>query len=489
MKLKQWIFIVSVGVIVVIIGVIKIYHLYSSTTVIETPVTETDSQEQPSFGNDVFVSAISSDRFDDLTLEDFPSTLSDGYAQSAAVYKDHIFIASINHILEYDQQGALVRYSDQHILNCAGELPGVIAVAGDSLYMACWNVGIFEIDLLQNRTVYLFDTANGLTNTQNLRLFVDDQTLWVATFSGMFRIDRSSRTVKKYSNIFGSACPDENVSAFVSNNDVWATSLAGCGAAEYQPTDDRWTVYPPTVFNQNDVSRVDFNDFIVSSAGVFATHQDGGPDHIVLSQFDPITTIWNYVTEETGETFPKIIAEFLPAMDTYTSSYATTNNNLTVWHLKTDDNWMTLALPDRHYLAMTPLMDDRYFLLSSLGMEQYVKDQAFPELLTTHIAGNSGARILVSSKGNFVLGISDQINDYGGDWVQSTMTIYNRETKQAFTSIIPGTIDGEIPLIGFLKDPSAFTFTEQETTLSITENGKDILIIDPQKEQITFSGN
>lgn len=295
-SVKKLIAIIIVGV--VLIGVVRLLTARNSEKV---SVSQKDrvAQEQIPAGKDVFVSAVDLKKFDDLELGDFPSTLPDGYAQSAAVYKDRVFIASINHILEYNLKGELVRYSDPQTFDCGKDLPSVIAIAGDTLYAACWNVGIFEIDLLKNRAVYLFDFNNGLTNVQNIYPVVDEDNLWVATFNGLFKIDHASQVVKAYLKIFGATCPDDNVRVFVFNNDVWATSLAGCGAAEYQSADDSWKVYNPAAFNQNDLSRVDFDDFIVSGSGVFAAHQDGGPEHWVLSKFDPTTSSWKNVVENT----------------------------------------------------------------------------------------------------------------------------------------------------------------------------------------------
>lgn len=135
---------------------------------------------------------------------------------------------------------------------------------------------------------------------------------------------------------------------------------------------------------------------------------------------------------------------------------------------------------------MAPPIDDRYFLLSSLGIEQFIKGQSFPELLVTQVAGNTGARLLVSSEGNFVLGISDQINEYSGEWVQSTVIVYNRQTKYGFSLVIPREVGGEIPLAGFEKDQSAYKLIEQGSSLSVTEDEKEVLSIDLEKEQINI---
>lgn len=472
--------IIIIGV-VILIGIIGWLSYQKNTTVSEISNSVT-SRPSITSGDDVFIPAIDQEHFNNLKPEDLPSTLPDGYASSAAAHKDSVFVASINHILEYNQNGDLVRYSDPKTFNCSEDLPSVITIAEDTLYAACWNVGIFEIDLLKNRMVYFFDANNGLTNLQNLFPVIDGNSLWVATVNGLFKIDRTSRIVKTYPKIFGTVCPDDNIRVFSFKNDVWATSLAGCGAAEYHPTDDSWTIYNPDAFNQIDLSRVDFDEFIVSDAGVFATHQDGGPDHNVLNRFDSTTKEWKRVMEKTWNLF----IEFLPSPDEYRDSFASTFDGVTTWGVKTANDWLALTLPDRRYLAMTSLVDDRYFLLSSLGIEQLVQGQAFPELLATQIAGNTGARILVSSKGNFVLGISDQVSERGEYWVQSIVTVYNRQTKQAFTSIIPGEGDRELPLAGFLKDPSAFSFIEQDSTLLVTENEKKLLLIDPNKKQLDF---
>jgi hypothetical protein len=452
-----------------------------------------------SFEGAVFVPGISAGTFTSLSLKDLPSTLPDGYAQSA-VYRDgHVFVPAIGHILEYDENGELVRYSDPKVFSCGGGLPAVVSIAGDTLYAACYNEGIYEIDLSANRAVYLFDQNNGLSNVQNLRPAVVGDSLWVASFSGVFRIDRATRAVTSYTGVFGGGCRHDNVRLFTGGDDVWVTSVAGCGAAEYQAATDVWKVYLASDFNRNNIGRVDFDQFVISSDGIFAAHQDGGPDHTVLSKLDRVTDTWTSILDEKWAAFPDAAAAVLPPIESYADVYEVTHlygtkdsdERGTDWHFNTkDQGWIVLQVPDRRYFAMTKLVGDRYFLLSSSGVEQIVEGQAFPELLVRQTSGNGGWHILASEDGNYVLATSDEIHEMGGDWARTFVTVYDRAKNESFTSVIPGVISddsgvGVPPLAGFDKDPSSYSLVVKDSSLLVLYEGSPVLTVDLMTRQVT----
>src|SRR5512133_459076 len=61
----------------------------------------TDHKTSRPLGLDVFVSSIPAERIKSLEIEDLPSTPDSRSLQSFVSYKDHVFVSSDHHILEY----------------------------------------------------------------------------------------------------------------------------------------------------------------------------------------------------------------------------------------------------------------------------------------------------------------------------------------------------------------------------------------------------
>jgi hypothetical protein len=413
-------------------------------------------------GKDVFISAIPSNRFDELKLEDLPSTPEPGYFQSSANYQDHVFVASNHHILEYDAAGTLVRYSDRSVFDCPDSLTSVITLADDTLYAACWNVGIYEINLKTNRITYLFDQTNGLTNTQNIEPIVNGNIVWAGTFNGVAKIDRKTRAVNMYTDALNIHCRSrdgagsQNVSLRVHNNDVWAISLCGTGVSQYQADSDSWKNYSPADFNQRDVSSINFDAFIVSDKETVAIHQDGGPDYETLSRFNRETKKWEYVSDTSYANMYKEYADYL--------SQATRTTPKIV--------------SDRRYYALSGQRDHRYFLMSTAGLEEYSQKDSFPTLLgKATLSSTSGYRMIISESGRYIVGIGDTINDMGGEWIESEVIMYDRQLNKQTVHVIKGDSQSTPPAIGMLKDVSSYALIEQDDSLSLTENGKEVLKI------------
>jgi hypothetical protein len=458
-----WSVILTLGVFVSVFAV-----LYAMRNVPWLSIVQwrTDNEVSRPLGLDVFVSSIPAERMANLQIEDFPSTPESGFLQSYVNYKDHVFVSSDHHILEYTSSGELVRYSDRRVFDCADGYPGDLALAGDMLYVACSNDGIYEIDLNANRILYRFSLEDGIPSVQNLRLTIDGNRLWVATFDGVAKIDRKTREVKMYRKELGIPHRSDNetteyynVKIFRFENGIWAVSESS-GVARYEEETDSWKEYLPEVFNQYDTSSLYFDAFVYSRSGLAMIHQDGGPDHYVLSLFDDISGKWNRVSDFPYPEYQEKYKEYYSLMPAKTFS----------------------MMPDRRYYFMNPWNNEGCYLFSTSGIEKFFSGDAFPRLIAPgSIEYSSGHRLLFSETGKYLMGISDVVFEFSGKWDSSLVVIYDMENKKYFSKVIYDDRPDSLhipPAIGAIKDPWSSSLIERDGVLSIRENEIEVLSID-----------
>lgn len=424
----------------------------------------------------VFVSQLPVD-FKNLQLADLPSTI----GHSAAVHDGNLIIASHRYLMEYTQDGKLVRISDPSVFACPNdddyypELPAGIAGEGNTLYAACTGNGLYEINLAENRVVAFWDRE--LPDLRNLRLTIDGDTLWLETFNGLAKIDRQTRKVTSYREELGITCEGYGTTVSAFKGDVWVTvnANAGCtgGVAHYQPATDSWTFYGVEAFNRIQLDRIDFNKFIVSAEGVFAVHQDGGPEHTILDQFDVATNSWKRLDDQPADIAYK---SRLPLPEEYLTSYVYGFDQVITWHVKDGDEWIVLTLPERIYLAMTPVAEGEFVLLSTAGLESFEEGDDFPKMLIAGQQAGGNGRIFSSTAGRYVIGMSDLIGDYGGEWFGTDVTVYDWVGKKGFSTRVVGAETDLPPANG--KDLSSISLVEDGDRLLLQDAGVTVLVID-----------
>ncbi len=435
----------------------------------------------------VFIDTIPPVPLEALRIEDLPSTPEDGSLRAAVAYKNHIIVSSNRHLLEYGRNGKLLRMTDPKTFQCPGGLTGDLAIEAEILYVACWNDGVYEIDMAANRIAYHFDASNGLENAQNLRLVLDGGTLWVGTFNGLAKIDRSKRSVRTYRDELGGHCMQYSVMPHARAHETWAVfngdSVCGGGAARYRTDDDSWTYYGPETFAGKGAQHIDFERFIVSTRGVYATHTEsaaepGSETMLVLDSFDPDEAIWRR-RDALPWNSPDPLLRFLPKPEEVTDAYAEDTPKGVVWHLRMVDGWTQLPPLERRYIAMTSIAEGQRFLLSTAGLERYGTGDAFPTLLVAQKLYGNGARFVTSDDGRYILGLADLIGDFGGDWFRTDAVVYDRVLKKGGSHVIRGQSGAAAPpAIGLLKDAEAYRLEKKASLLILFENEKAILSLD-----------
>lgn len=337
----------------------------------------------------VFLSSVPVDNFQNLTLKDFPAI--EYMSQKAVLWKDKSFVLSFlsqevpygPDVLEYDLKGNLLAYTNKEVLTCS---PNDMAVSGDDLFVSCMNVGIYRIDLVKNKVVYFYDEKNGLKNNQNLQLAVDGNTLWVGTFKGLGKIDIKTNEIKFYGQeLRGVDCVDmPTTQVYARNGEVWVTltAHAACagGASRYDSKNDQWVFYGVKDFNKRDLERVDFEQFLISDNGVYAVYQDSGPDFETLSKFNVEKNVWEVVYQDGYEDSYNGLSKYLPLRETYSlvdikigaEDWKTT---LSVFYVA---KWVEVPLVLKEYVDLVHI-DDVYYLLSNVGIDVFTKIDKFPK--------------------------------------------------------------------------------------------------------------
>lgn len=374
-----------------------------------------DSETYPEITeNSVFIPEIPKENFENLSLEDFPS-FNGGYAKGVALHGEDIFVVADPYLLKYDFDGNLLAYANPKILSCGVE----IAVIDDSLFVDCRQEGIFEIDLNKNEIVYNYTEKDGLLSSQNPVFAVQGTTLWMGTFEGIAKIDTESRKVRFYQKELMTD-GDTKVSAEVYTNQeqVWATLNANAynngGAILYNEAEDSWTQFTPEDFKTTDFERVDFREFIVSSEGIFAVYQDGGPANTVLAKFDPDTNKWEQI-QKANYQLDEELKQYLPAKETYTNYELTDYNETGITNLKVYDGtvWREVNIYGVENVAISPLVDDTYYILTNYGIYSFAKADKFPELLINEDFSLGTDRIFASEDQHYILFLTQDIMGMG----------------------------------------------------------------------------
>ncbi len=214
----------------------------------------------------VFLDRVPVDDFDNLALGNFPIMEENYNWPEAAIWNDRVFFLSYPNIMEYDLSGNLVAYTNRYVIPCTTEM----ALVNDSLFIACREKGIYEVDLNTNRVVHTYGLMGDyITNTplekerytgalaslQNPDFAVDGDILWFGTFDGFSKINTKTHEVTNYLDelVVGGSKVQGNI--YARNGDVWAQVVASGsssgGLAHYNHESDSWKIYYVKDFKTN----------------------------------------------------------------------------------------------------------------------------------------------------------------------------------------------------------------------------------------------
>ena len=267
----------------------------------------------------------------------------------------------------------------------------------------------------------------------------------MGTFDGVAKINTETRKIDFYDelNFQGSHL---GASVYVNGDEVWATISANAyndgAAAYYNSEDNTWTNFGPKDFKKNDWNRVDFHRFIVSSEGVFASYQDGGPENTVLAKFNPVDQKWESVYSAGHEEFERSIDSYLPAEESYKGYRIdyTSQDPAAKINVYRDGEWKERGVFPS-YSALSPLIGDTYYLLSLAGIDSFSKDDAFPQnIVADELPANSvdHAQFFISEDRVNLIVLSSDVMKMGGIVLGYSVQVLNTKDLSYYSLEIDG---------------------------------------------------
>lgn len=360
----------------------------------------------------VFVDKITNTDFENLKIEDFPSMIQNYNWPESVVWKNRVFFLSYPNIMEYDLKGNFVSYTNLDLIPCSTEM----ALINDSLFIACRDIGIYEVNLNSNRIVYVYDNSNGLVSLQNPKLTADGDTLWFGTFDGIYRINTKTHEVKGYLDELAVGGAKVQGRVYARNGDVWAHVIASGssagGLAHYNYKTDSWKMYGPVAFktpgslNKYDYDRIDFDEVIVSDDSVYVRYQDQGTEKVAIRKFDPKADVWNEIYSAQYMVFEENYKKYLPSTQTYVSyRYENSLDSGLNFEIYNNSKWLKLPI---EYVQFSGLykVGDIYYLVSHHGIYTFSKGDKLPKLLTKisgYIYGGSSMSVFVTDDNKYVV--------------------------------------------------------------------------------------
>lgn len=432
---------------VILLGLVTIFAFgcskapAPSVPVVSAPEPQVDQPVSQAgvFFPGVFLTEIPKSDFKNLKLTDFPSMDGRGRLARAEVWNNRLFILGYPHVAEYNWKGEMLAYTNTAQVECADDF----AILKNSLFVACYNKGIYEINLESNKIVNFYDQKNGLTNLQNLQLSVDGKYLWVGTFEGVAKIDAESQKVAFYGAELKAGGTKFNARVHARNGEVWAQVIASAysegGASQYDYKSDTWTAYGPTYFKTKETDRIDFNQFIVSDKGIFTWFQDGGPHDMVLKKFDPTNDSWTTVYTADYNNFEGNVAKYLPPTESYTNSelvYSQPGASHPEMKVFDGSKWQSFAFKWKQTNALV-FFNDQYYLLTESGLEVLGKEDKFPKLIAPSDKVYSGqspeqSALFITDDQKYLVFLSNDMNDMMGEWADFSIGVYNLTSGKFF---------------------------------------------------------
>lgn len=417
--------------LVVLLGLLSIFAFGCSKAATPTePVQEEPKSEAGVFPPGAFLTEIPKDNFEALKLEDFPG--SEHRRMLGGVWEDRVFLLGYPYVYEYSWNGEMLAYTDTKQVECADDF----VVIKNSLFVSCYNKGIYEVNLETNKVVNFYDQKSGIKNIQNLTLAADEQFLWVGTFDGVAKIDTESGKVAFYTSELKIVGQQFNTRVYARNGEVWAQVIAADpsegGASKYDYKTDTWHSYGPAAFKTTDLGRVDFNPFIVSDNGIFVGLQDGGPEKEVLKKFDAEKDTWETVYTEAYKKFNENVEKYLPPLETYTNSGWAGANKVKVFD---GSKWREFDFKYANYRAMV-FFSNQYYLLTDAGLEIFGQEDKLPQKIASSdkIYGifSENSELFVTDDQKYLVFLTNGTNEMMGGWTEFSVGVYNLTSGEFF---------------------------------------------------------
>ncbi len=382
-----------------------------------------------------FVYRVEVDDFENMELVDFPTAEEYYNWPKAAVWEDRLFYLSFPHVLEYSWSGELLGYTDLDEVECSTDME----LVGDDLFVACRDVGIYQIDLNTNEVTDFYDSSDGLLSLQNPDLGHSGDVLWMGTFDGLAKIYPETGEVVFYDDELGVE-GKLGTRVFARGSEVWITITANAYspgyAMRYDYENDSWDAYGPEDFKTESTDRIDFNNFIVSDDGVYVTFQDGGPSKVMLKKFNPDTDAWDEIYFDAYTEFNENFESYLPAPETYKSVvYENWGYGQYVdAQIYDGDEWVTVDLDVYNFIDFVYDEVDKYYLLGSSALYSFLETDRLPEKIadSVNIWTTNFSELFIDEENKYVVFFSAEMNEMMGTWTAMSVGVYDVDSGEFF---------------------------------------------------------
>lgn len=189
----------------------------------------------------------------------------------------------------------------------------------DYLYIGSQD-GVTQYDLVKNKA-RIINTSNGLSNGSNIKLILDEKTLWVATFDGLDSIDLETLQITKHKKDINPELAILNTTAIAkAGNFIYASILGNNKSSGFisklDKSTGKWEIYEASDFNYLPTSGLNVNDFYTTQDSVYA-----------FEMFN------------TGQDFNKTFADILENKSSWKQKFG-------------DDMWLSVTEADKEILKM-----------------------------------------------------------------------------------------------------------------------------------------
>ena len=450
----------------VLIGFIILLALTACAALEITPETAEESTNESAFLTEVIY-----DDFETLSLDnfldiDFINISFPGKSSVPVIWNDRLFINSLNYVQEYNLDGEMVAYVNPGL----GTQPRDLVLIGDSLFIAYYNVGVYEVNLNSNEIVYLYDTANGLEDLSNLNLAVNGEELWVGTYNGVAKIDTDSHEVSFYEESHLSS------KVYAGGGEAWVTVGSNSAATRYDAATDSFDVYGAADFQTGESDGSHFRRFVVSEEGAFAAYYDDEPKLLTLKKYNSEEKTWETLyTNSISDEFYATIEEYLPAKETYMQGEYADH----IFSVSYKGEWMGFDINPKEYLSIIRGDEDTYYLLSNQGLEMFGRESDLPEFLVENLVDYSlpNYNLFVTEDEKYLVSLLVDVQSYGGPkWNDFYVAAYDFETEELFTASLDlreMDIFQSWEVIGDLEvENLEYTYDEDVLTIQFLDEGE-----------------
>lgn len=398
-KKKFLLILIPVILIPFILGIIYIFSNSNKKPADpEMPIVSEAETSQDNF----FKTSLANE-FENITTEDLPhSRLIGGVAR----YKDSLWISGDGTLIEYDAKtNKIKRFSDPKISRCDTS----VVIVGDFLYTPCRifasspgedypPYSIYKINLKNYKIEKIIDNKTGLQNDLNLKLYKDGETIWIATYQGVGKLNTKDDSITFYNKELGIKSNSYEETHYGVNNIlvdedvVWAVVTASAyssgGVSLFDKNTKKWTPFGPVEIGKSikGQDRIDFDGVMLTPKGLrvaYSDSQETNPNDLLIEkEYSHVDKKWTIISNNRESTGINSNPTREYIKQTYKSNLEEgledSEGNIQIY---SPDGKMLNQINGRAFLWISNLIGDKRYLITSSTFDVLKRSGKFPEIL------------------------------------------------------------------------------------------------------------